>query len=45
MAKYKCFFCGKQVSPDYLGKKIRCPYCGYKILYKQRTEATKLKAR
>ncbi len=45
MVEYKCFECGKTVSPDYLRKKVRCPYCGSKILYKQRTTITKVKAR
>ncbi|MBI2575663.1 DNA-directed RNA polymerase subunit P [Candidatus Woesearchaeota archaeon] len=45
MAEYKCFSCEKKVSPDYLKKKVRCPYCGSKILYKPRTQTTKVKAR
>ncbi|MBS3137731.1 DNA-directed RNA polymerase subunit P [Candidatus Woesearchaeota archaeon] len=45
MVEYKCFECGKNVSPDYLRKKVRCPYCGSKILYKPRTIITKIKAR
>ena len=43
--EYKCFQCDKKVSDDYLRKKIRCPYCGSKILFKARTVATKVKAR
>ena len=45
MSKYKCFDCNKQVSQEYLGKKIRCPYCGSKILFKPRSVMTKLKAK
>jgi len=45
MVQYKCFNCGKTVSDTYTRKKIRCPYCGSKLLYKQRTTATKVKAR
>ncbi|MEK6903401.1 MAG: DNA-directed RNA polymerase subunit P [Nanoarchaeota archaeon] len=45
MATYKCFSCGKQIKPDYVKKKIRCPYCGYKVLYKPRTISVKVKAR
>ena len=36
---------GKVIKPEYVKKKIRCPYCGYKILYKSRTVTVKLKAR
>lgn len=45
MAAYKCFNCNKKVSVDYLRKKIRCPYCGSKILFKPRQSLTKVKAR
>ena len=45
MADYKCFECNKEVSPDYLKKKIRCPYCGSKMIFKPRTRPTKVLAR
>ena len=45
MATYKCFDCGKEVGPDYLRKRVRCPYCGGKMLFKPRTQITKIKAR
>ncbi|MBS3119251.1 DNA-directed RNA polymerase subunit P [Candidatus Woesearchaeota archaeon] len=45
MAEYKCFACNKKVPEDYLRKKVRCPYCGSKILFKPRKSATKVKAR
>ncbi|MBW3003071.1 DNA-directed RNA polymerase subunit P [Candidatus Woesearchaeota archaeon] len=45
MVSYKCFTCNKKVSIDYLRKKIRCPYCGSKILFKPRSTLTKVKAR
>ena len=45
MVEYKCFDCGKKVSTEYLRKKVRCPYCGSKILYKPRRISTKIKAR
>ncbi len=44
MADYKCFSCAKEVSPDYLRKRVRCPYCGCKIIYKPRTRSTVVKA-
>ena len=45
MVEYKCFSCGKSVADTYTRKKIRCPYCGAKMLYKARTAITKVKAR
>ncbi|MCP3682915.1 MAG: DNA-directed RNA polymerase subunit P [bacterium] len=45
MVEYKCFDCNKKVSTDYLRKKVRCPYCGSKILFKPRKTLTKIKAR
>ncbi|MBS3167261.1 DNA-directed RNA polymerase subunit P [Candidatus Woesearchaeota archaeon] len=44
MTKYNCFSCGKNIKEEYLKKRIRCPYCGSKILYKARTTTTELKA-
>ncbi|MBI2147727.1 DNA-directed RNA polymerase subunit P [Candidatus Woesearchaeota archaeon] len=45
MVDYKCFNCAKKVGQDYLRKKIRCPYCGSKILFKPRDVATTVVAR
>ena len=45
MVLYKCFNCNKKVGEDYLKKRVRCPYCGSKIIYKPRTTTTKVKAR
>ncbi len=45
MVEYKCFECNHKVSEDYVKKKIRCPYCGCKVLFKPRNVATKVKAR
>ena len=45
MVSYRCFHCNKRVSAEYLRKKIRCPYCGSKMLFKPRQVATKVKAR
>ncbi|MFH1972608.1 MAG: DNA-directed RNA polymerase subunit P [archaeon] len=44
MVVYKCFGCGKEIKIDLVRKKIRCPYCGSKILYKTRTVHSKVKA-
>ena len=45
MVSYKCFNCNKKVSAEYLRKRVRCPYCGSKMLFKQRSVLTKVKAR
>lgn len=45
MADYKCFSCGKDVDASYLNKKVRCPYCGSKIIFKPRVRPTKVLAR
>lgn len=45
MVEYKCFNCNRRVSDSYLRKKVRCPYCGSKILFKARSVITKVKAR
>jgi len=44
-SEYKCFSCNHAISKDYLRKKVRCPYCGSKILFKARDAPTKVKAR
>ncbi|MBI4979978.1 DNA-directed RNA polymerase subunit P [Candidatus Woesearchaeota archaeon] len=41
---YVCFDCGKKVEDEYIAK-IRCPYCGGKILYKDRRTVVKIKAK
>lgn len=45
MTNYKCFLCGKKIKQEYIKKKVRCPYCGSKILYKSRTVTSEVKAR
>ena len=37
---YKCFFCGKEIKDEYIKKKVRCIYCGSKIIFKERTMTT-----
>jgi len=44
MAEYKCFNCGKIVKSDIVKKRVRCLYCGSKILFKPRTFSVKVKA-
>ncbi len=45
MVKYTCLFCSKKIGTEMMGRKIRCPYCGGKILYKSRSVTAKIKAR
>jgi len=44
MSTYRCFECGKEIKPEYIKKKIRCPYCGFKVLYKSRGVKTSVEA-
>jgi DNA-directed RNA polymerase subunit RPC12/RpoP len=44
MVKYTCFSCSKKISEDMMGKRVRCPYCGGKVLYKSRGANTKVRA-
>ncbi len=44
MVKYTCFLCGKKISEELMGKKVRCPYCGSKVLYKSRSASAQVKA-
>jgi len=44
MVTYRCFECNKEVKEDFIKKKIRCPFCGSKILFKPRVVTTRIKA-
>jgi DNA-directed RNA polymerase subunit P len=41
MGNYRCIKCGKMVSIDLKYEKVRCPFCGYKILVKARPPVVK----
>lgn len=45
VAEYKCFGCNKVVGQEYLQKRVRCPYCGSKIIFKARNTETTVRAR
>lgn len=45
MVEYKCFTCNKIINDVNLRRRVRCQYCGSKMLFKPRTASTKLKAR
>jgi DNA-directed RNA polymerase subunit RPC12/RpoP len=42
---YKCFFCNKELKDESIKKRVRCIYCGSKIVFKARTNLTKIIAR
>ncbi|MCD4759515.1 DNA-directed RNA polymerase subunit P [archaeon] len=44
MVKYKCFNCGKEIDDKTVKRRVRCIYCGSKILFKPRMVKTKVKA-
>jgi len=44
MVKYTCFFCAKKINENMMGRRVRCPYCGSKVLFKSRSTTTKVKA-
>ncbi|MBL7051212.1 DNA-directed RNA polymerase subunit P [Candidatus Woesearchaeota archaeon] len=45
MVEYKCFNCNKKIDRNLLRRRIRCPYCGSKLLFKSRSIPHKIKAR
>jgi DNA-directed RNA polymerase subunit RPC12/RpoP len=45
MSEYRCFFCKKAISADNIKRRVRCIYCGSKIIFKSRSTNTKIKAR
>lgn len=44
MVTYKCFYCKKEVKEENIKRRIRCPYCSSRILYKPRSINTVVKA-
>jgi len=44
MVKYTCFQCEKKIGKELMGRRVRCPYCGSKILIKSRSVSTKVAA-
>jgi len=43
--EYKCFHCDKKVDEEYTATRVRCPYCGGKMVHKTRSTSAKVKAR
>lgn len=44
MVVYKCIECQKETKSETVKKRVRCAYCGSKILYKPRTTAAVVEA-
>jgi len=42
---YICFDCGKKIEDEHTSMKIRCLYCGGRILFKDRRTVVTVKAR
>jgi DNA-directed RNA polymerase subunit RPC12/RpoP len=42
--EYKCFKCAKVIDQKYIQKRVQCPFCGSKIIIKQRTRISRFKA-
>lgn len=35
---YKCLNCGNDINEDDIKKRVRCPFCGHRIIRKRRSE-------
>jgi len=44
MVGYMCLECQKEIKYDMVKKRVRCSYCGSKILYKPRTTSAVIDA-
>ncbi|MBR9678713.1 MAG: DNA-directed RNA polymerase subunit P [Nanoarchaeota archaeon] len=42
MVEYKCFNCGKKIDGEQIKRRVRCPYCSSKVLFKQRQPVKKI---
>ena len=42
--KYVCIKCSKPIKLEYVKKRVRCPYCGSKILYKPKVISSVVEA-
>jgi DNA-directed RNA polymerase subunit RPC12/RpoP len=45
MSDYKCFQCNKVIKETHIKRRVRCVYCGSKIIFKERSSVTNVKAR
>lgn len=37
---YKCLSCGNDIEHKDVTKKVRCPFCGHRIIRKKRSEVS-----
>ena len=44
MVSYTCLDCQKEIKSELVKKRVRCPYCGSKILYKPRVTSAVVEA-
>jgi len=44
MVEYKCMECNKVIDSRILRRRVRCPYCGSKMLVKFRTVSVEVDA-
>ncbi len=44
MVSYLCMDCQKEIKHETVKKRVRCPYCGSKILYKPKVTNTTVDA-
>ncbi len=44
MVNYMCLDCQKEIKFEIVKKRVRCPYCGSKILYKPRSTSAVVEA-
>ncbi len=43
---FRCLNCQKSIKDETLKEKIRCPYCGYRVMIRERAKTVvKVKAR
>jgi len=40
--EYTCYYCQKKVTLEDIKRRVRCPYCGSKVLFKDRLEVGKI---
>jgi len=44
MTSYRCISCGKLILAEDVKRRVRCKWCGKKILYKPKTIGTTIEA-
>jgi len=44
MVSYNCMDCQKEIKFELVKRRVRCPHCGSKMLYKPRTTSSTIEA-